>query len=335
MYAVAILDQAALAAFRREQPWLKLPEEVSEVSIYFDDNGGPTRLTACSHDAGGTSHAVDAGTFGLETILALIRYAPQGRPEMEDCPEEAEVRTILETLPVARAVAGMDEIGRQRAARLEDAYAIVRQIAAAKFAALVRSSATPQDRERLQAVASAIPDTLSAIDERHKPAFLQIDLWRLVAILRDELSLPADYEMTTPWDGGAIDLPDKAAPHSPVMSDPVIQALFDLSPVAFSISSTGERNSRYVRVNKAYLDLVGKTWDEIRNNEMISSGVVIDSEARTRRLMLLDRHGGYTDEIAEIRGADGKMIAVQISARRLSLGGQLYDFEVLTRLSDA
>ncbi|MBO3759226.1 diguanylate cyclase [Ciceribacter sp. L1K22] len=335
MYAVAILDENALAAFRREHPWLDLAEDVQEISIYFDDNGGPTRLTAHAGGQDGTPTPVDAGRFGLEAILALIRFAPQGRPAVEDCPEEAEVRTILETLPILRGGAGTDELERERAARLEDAYQIVRQIAAAKFTDLLKSATDMRERERLQDAASRIPETLVSVDDRHKPMFLEVDLWRLVAVIRDEFSLPADYEMTPSIDDDLLGFPDKGPAAAPVMSDPVIQALFDLSPVAFSISSTGEKNSRYVRVNQAYLDLVGKTWDEIQNSEMVSSGVVVGSDARTRRLMLLDRHGGYTDEIAEIRGASGEMIPVQISARRLSLGGQLYDFEVLTRLSDS
>jgi len=88
-------------------------------------------------------------------------------------------------------------------------------------------------------------------------------------------------------------------------------------------------------VNQAYLDLVGKNWDEIRGSEMVASGVVSGSEARTERLMLLDRDGGYTGMHGEVRDASGTVVSVVISARRISVAGQLYDFEVLQRAAQS
>ena len=57
MYALTVLDVAALAAFRNEHPWLEFPEHVSEVCVYFDDNGGPTRLTALEESSDGKAMA--------------------------------------------------------------------------------------------------------------------------------------------------------------------------------------------------------------------------------------------------------------------------------------
>ncbi|MCL6706325.1 hypothetical protein M8R20_04880 [Pseudomonas sp. R2.Fl] len=334
MYAVAVLDSDALESFRREHPWLGLPPEVCEVSVYFDDNGGPTRLTAMAQSEDGTAWSVDVEDFGIETVLALIRYAPQGRPTIDDCPEEARVRDILETLPMSDRSTDSAEIERQRTVKLEQAYEMVRQIAIHRFKARLQARGIAGGGERIEACLASIPSTLDAVEERHKPLFLEVELWRLVAVLRDEFSLPADSQIPPQGEtaGAAGGSGEQSA--TSAMADPVIQALFDFSPVAFSISSTGEKHSRYVRVNQAYLDLVGKTWDEIRGSEMISSGVVVGSEARNHRLALLDRDGGYDDQIVEIRIATGEIIPVQISARRLSLGGQLYDFEILTRLNE-
>lgn len=332
MYAVAVLDSDALGNFRHEHPWLDLPPEVCEVCVYFDDNGGPTRLTAMAQSEDGDAWAVDVEDFGLETVLALIRYAPQGKPSFDECPEEAHVRGILETLPMSDGTSDYEEIERQRTIKLERAYELVRKIAINRFNARRQVRKDGKGVERIDACLAAIPETLAAVEELHKPLFLEIELWQLVAVLRDEFSLPADCRLPHD-DTPAANLMDDPST-TPAMADPVIQALFDLSPVAFSISSTGEKYSRYVRVNQAYLDLVGKTWDQIRGHEMISSGVVVSSEARNHRLMLLNRDGGYDNQIVEIRGASGEIIPVQISARRLSLGGQFFDFEVITRINE-
>ncbi|MDH4440607.1 MAG: PAS domain-containing protein [Rhizobium sp.] len=334
MYAVTVLNTAALSAFRAEHPWLNLPDFVSEVSVYFDDNGGPTRLTAARTDGPGAAAAVDVNGFGVDTILALVRYAPQGTAGYEDCPEEEGVWAILEALPVSDGTVPMEEVEARRSAKLQEAYAILRDVAVNKLGTLLSSASDDRETRRLQASIAAVPASLDMVDDEHKPHFLEVDLWRLVAVLRDELAMPADYELPDRSDDPSFtrDVIDQA--EATALSGPVIQALFELSPVAFSISSIGQRNSRYVRVNQAYLDLIGKSWDDIRGSEMVSSGVVAGSEARAERLMLLDRDGGYSGQRGEIHGAEGHMIEVMISARRISVAGQLYDFEVLTRVNE-
>ena len=331
MYAVTVLDSAALSAFRAEHPWLNFPDFVSEVSVYFDDNGGPTRLTAAKTDGSGPSTAVDVNTFGVDTILALVRYAPQGTPGYKDTSEEEAVWAMLEDLPVSDGSVPIEEVEATRSLKLQEAYEILRNVTLNKLNILHSAASDNREVQRLAAALAAVPSSLDKVEDTHKPHFLEVDLWRLVAVLRDELAMPADYEVSDRDDdpGFSRDVIDQA--EATALSGPVIQALFELSPVAFSISSIGQRNSRYVRVNQAYLDLIGKSWDEIRGSEMVASGVVYGNDARAKRLMLLDRDGGYSGQRGEIRGADGEMIAVMISARRISVAGQLYDFEVLTR----
>lgn len=334
MYAVTVLNAAALSAFRAEHPWLNFPDVVSEVSVYFDDSGGPTRLTAVKGEAQGATVPADVNSFGVDTILALVRYAPQGTAGYEDCPEEEAVWAILEDLPVSDDSIPMDEVEVTRAAKLQEAYEILREVAIDKLKARLSSMNDDKETSRLGASIAAIPDSLEKVDDAHKAHFLEVDLWRLVAVLRDELALPADYEIPDDVDepGFSRDLIDQA--EATALSGPVIQTLFELSPVAFSISSIGQRNSRYVRVNQAYLDLIGKSWDDIRGSEMVASGVVSGNEARAERLRLLDRDGGYSGQRGQIHGGDGQVIEVTISARRISVAGQLYDFEVLTRVDE-
>ena len=333
MYGLTVLDHSALAAFRSEHPWLEFPEAVSEVCIYFDDNGGPTRLTALKLEPHGQTVEIDVNTFGVDTILSLIRYAPQGTAKHEECPEERHIWTLLEELPVADGSRPVEVVEAERAAKLQNAYAILHDIALGKLRGLLDAARSSRETQRLTDAINALPERLEQVGDSHKPLFLEIDLWRFVAVLRDELALPADYEISSGRDDEEMlrDVIEQA--ESTALSGPVIQALFELSPVAFSISSIGQKSSRYIRVNQAYLDLVGKSWDEIGGSEMVASGIVPGSEARAERLMLLDRDGGYAGMRGEIHDVAGNMVPVVISARRISVAGQLYDFEVLQRAS--
>ncbi len=333
MYALTVLDVAALAAFRNEHPWLEFPENIAEISVYFDDNGGPTRLTAMASSPAGGLVPADANSFGIDTVLSLIRYAPQGTAKQEECPEERNIWALLEELPVADGSRPVEEVEAERAAKLQGAYAILYDIALGKLRSLLADARNPRETQRLSDAIEALPALLEHVNDTHKPQFLEIDLWRFVAILRDELALPADYEVTPGRPEEVISQEAIEQAESTALSGPVIQALFELSPVAFSISSIGLKSSRYIRVNQAYLDLVGKSWDEIERSEMVASGIVAGSEARAERLMLLDRDGGYAGMRGEIRDAGGNVVPVVISARRISVAGQLYDFEVLQRAS--
>lgn len=335
MYAVAVLDRQALDVFRREYPWLELAADVIEVSVYMDENGAPVRIAALGRDPAGTSFPVDVDTLGVETVLALIRYAPHGRNTMEDCPEEAEVRRLLETLPIADGIRPVDEVETERKTQLNAAYANLRTITTNKFEQALGQAVNDTHRDRLARTIAAIPQSLEEVTEDSKSIFLEVDLWRLLAVIRDEYALPADYDMSRRTPLELSDARAYAVVEAETPAYPLIQALFDLSPTAFSISTTGENSSSYVRVNQAYLDLVGKSWDDIVGSEMVSSGIVTDNAGgRARRLDLLDSEGGYHGEIAHIRNAKGELITVSISARRLFLSGKFYDFEVLTPIAD-
>lgn len=334
MYALTVLDQSALKTFRSEHPWLEFPDRISEVCVYFDDNGGPSRLTAQETGTDGKTVSADVNAFGVETILSLIRYAPQGTAKHEECPEERNIWALLEQLPVADGTRPVEEVEAERATKLQAGYVILRNIAIGKLTELLNGARNARETQRLTDAIETLPVQLENVEDRHKPQFLEIDLWRFVAVLRDELALPADYELTPARDEEAISQEVIEQAEANALSGPVIQALFELSPVAFSISSIGQKSSRYIRVNQAYLDLVGKSWDEIGGSEMVASGVVSGSEARAERLMLLDRDGGYSGMRGEIRDGGGNVVPVVISARRISVAGQLYDFEVLQRASE-
>jgi diguanylate cyclase (GGDEF)-like protein len=108
-----------------------------------------------------------------------------------------------------------------------------------------------------------------------------------------------------------------------------LHAMFELSPTPFCISSTGRPHSRYVKANSAYLDLIGRTWEEIEGASLVTVGTAIHDEARLRRHHLLDTVGFYKLEEAHIRHASGRIIPTLISAQRLLLGGQLVDIEII------
>ena len=331
MYAVASLEGESLDLFRREHPWLEFPVEICEVGIYLDDNGGPTRLTAVAIDGAGQTRPFDTRTLSLDAVLALIRSAPHGKTRIEDCPEEDVVRALLERLPIADGTRPLEDVERERRSLLEQAYDLLRIIAVNKFSQALEQTESDSQRQRIIRTIAAIPTDLSSVTEATKGLFLEVDLWRLVAVVRDEFKLPIDYDLSIGPGADAQVERTLTAIELATLTDPLIQALFDLTPTALSISTTGQQNSRYIRVNQAYLDLVGKTWDEIRGHEMVSSGIVIDDNGgRAARLALLDSRGGYSGQIAHIHNGAGDLITVSISARRLFLQGQYYDFEVLT-----
>jgi diguanylate cyclase (GGDEF)-like protein/PAS domain S-box-containing protein len=114
----------------------------------------------------------------------------------------------------------------------------------------------------------------------------------------------------------------------------ILLDMFEFAPVAISISTTGADSSRYVKVNPAYLRLVGKTWAELRNQEMVQAGAAIPNPERDRRLAKLDDIGFYELEEVSIRHADGTIIPTLISAWRSVYEGQKLDVEIILDVSD-
>lgn len=114
----------------------------------------------------------------------------------------------------------------------------------------------------------------------------------------------------------------------------VLLDMFAFSPVAISISTVGLEASRYIKVNDAYLQLVGCTWEDLRGRNMVEAGTVVSNPARARRLQLLDEQGGYQLEEATIRRSDGQLVPTLISARRTEHDGNLYDVEIIIDMTE-
>ncbi|HSI41851.1 MAG TPA: sensor domain-containing diguanylate cyclase [Xanthobacteraceae bacterium] len=110
--------------------------------------------------------------------------------------------------------------------------------------------------------------------------------------------------------------------------------MFEFSPVAMLISTTGPDTHRYVKANKAFLDLTGFSWDELAGQDMLERGPAVDSPARKRRLRLLQEHGGYRLEEVEIRHAGGALIPTLVSSQRSTIAGVSYDVDMLMDVSD-
>lgn len=110
--------------------------------------------------------------------------------------------------------------------------------------------------------------------------------------------------------------------------------MFEFSPVAMLISTTGPEAHRYLKANKAFLELSGFSWEEIAGQDMTAAGPAIDSPARNRRLRLLDEQGGYRLEEVEIKHASGRIVHTLVSSQRSMINGLTYDFDVLLDVSD-
>ena len=107
-----------------------------------------------------------------------------------------------------------------------------------------------------------------------------------------------------------------------------LHGMFEMAPTAFCISTASASNSRYVKVNQAYLDLVGKTWDELQS-EPLSANTGVVSPARARRIHLLDTVGFYRLEEVELRHASGRAIPTLISCQRRIVAGEVADIEII------
>lgn len=118
-----------------------------------------------------------------------------------------------------------------------------------------------------------------------------------------------------------------------IVSDDVVDAalndLFELSPVPFSISTT-EHHSRYIKVNKAYLRLVGRSWEELDGQPLvIDLPYPMEDQARLRRMHLLETQGFYEFEEADMRHSSGRIIPTLISAQRRKIAGASFDIEII------
>lgn len=111
--------------------------------------------------------------------------------------------------------------------------------------------------------------------------------------------------------------------------DAALKELFDLSPVPFSIS-TIDHDSRYIKVNPAYLRLVGRTWEEL-NGQPLGTDLPypLDDPARMKRLHLLDTQGFYELAEVDMLHSSGRVIPGLISAQRRRIDGESFDIEII------
>jgi diguanylate cyclase (GGDEF)-like protein/PAS domain S-box-containing protein len=112
----------------------------------------------------------------------------------------------------------------------------------------------------------------------------------------------------------------------------LLSSMFEISPIAMSITSSNGKDSRYLRVNNAYLRLVGRQWSELQGVR-VAQTVVKEDEARARRHRRLAEEGGYVGEYVEIQRADGVMVPTLISAQRSIINDVQYDVEIIVDIS--
>lgn len=111
--------------------------------------------------------------------------------------------------------------------------------------------------------------------------------------------------------------------------DAALRDLFELSPVPFSISTT-DHNSRYIKVNPAYLRMIGRTWNEIDGQPLgVDLPYSIDDPARGERMKLLETQGFYELAEVEMQHSSGRIIPTLISAQRRRIAGDSFDIEIL------
>lgn len=111
--------------------------------------------------------------------------------------------------------------------------------------------------------------------------------------------------------------------------DAALRDLFELSPVPFSIS-TIDHNSRYIKVNPAYLRMIGRSWGEIEGQPLgVDLPYSIDDPARCERMKLLETQGFYELAEVEMQHSSGRIIPTLISAQRRRIAGESFDIEIL------
>ncbi len=118
----------------------------------------------------------------------------------------------------------------------------------------------------------------------------------------------------------------------PQILNALLSSMFSISPIAMSITTSDGRESRYLRVNNAYLALVGRDWSELRGLR-VAEKTVQDDDARARRHHRLENEGGYVGEYVEIHRANGGIVPTLISAQRSVIDGIQYDVEVIVDIA--
>lgn len=121
---------------------------------------------------------------------------------------------------------------------------------------------------------------------------------------------------------------------SEAVLDAALRDLFDMSPVPFSISTT-DHNSRYIKVNPAYLRLIGRSWNEIDGQPLGTDlPYSIDDPARLERMKALEVQGYYELAEVDMQHVSGRIIPTLISAQRRRIAGECFDIEIILDISE-
>lgn len=106
------------------------------------------------------------------------------------------------------------------------------------------------------------------------------------------------------------------------------------SPVPMVITTSDPVRPRYVEANEAYLQLVGYTWDELKDTTVLDVGIAIPDERHESRMLTLEQKRHYRVQEAQIRNRAGEIRDVLISAQRIYIGGEECDIELLLDTTD-
>ena len=135
-----------------------------------------------------------------------------------------------------------------------------------------------------------------------------------------------------PCDCACLKLPQVDI-HSPYILTAMLLRMFEFSHIAIAITRSDGTGARYLKVNQAYLQLVGRQWSELCNGALANVAAVVD-DGLARRNQQLEVAGGYVGEPVSIRHADGRIISTLISAQRTVVDGVAYDLEVIVDVSE-
>ncbi|MQB22756.1 EAL domain-containing protein [Agrobacterium tumefaciens] len=114
----------------------------------------------------------------------------------------------------------------------------------------------------------------------------------------------------------------------------MLMRMFEGAPIAMSITTSDTKTSRYVKVNSAYLKMIGRSWEEIGGKTLLAAGSAIDNPARNRRHQLLLEQGYYELEEVDIVRGDGTTVPTLISAQRTTINGTSFDLEIIVDVSE-
>ncbi|NPD14386.1 GGDEF domain-containing protein [Xinfangfangia sp. D13-10-4-6] len=129
---------------------------------------------------------------------------------------------------------------------------------------------------------------------------------------------------------------DAEIPREPEIPKEILSSMllkmFEFAPIAMSISTSDGNASRYLLVNKAYLDLTGNKWEDI-SGVQLTDAAAIQTPDFIRRHQTLEEVGAYVGEEVNIRHVDGTILPTLITCQRTIVDGINYDLEIIVDIS--